>query len=294
VNRIKKHIETIIKRIKTRSSNNKNKTMPGAKKILAGILIAMVVFSLYNLYDIQRDRSANQRTIDEAQRIFSMSDSTSENLNNGSDVLNNGNGDIERSIEYNEELIREPNQEILSLKERNEDVVGWINISNTNIDYPIVQAEDNSFYHRRDWLGNSSVPGSIILDYRNSAIDFNKPTTHSIIYGHHIRDGSMFQNLMKFKDYEFYEENRIIEITDLYDTHRFEIFSAYITTTEFYFIQTYFALPPLFTNLANEFIERSMHPTNAEITTDDHILTLVTCTYEYDDARFVVHARRID
>jgi len=288
VKRLKKHIETIIKRSNIRSSNDKNRNMPGAKKALVGILMAMVVFSLFNLYSIQKDRSANQRSIDEAQSIFSMAESSYDETPESE--LNKG----EESIEYTDEDIPEPIEEIVNLKSRNEDVVGWIKINNTNIDYPILQAEDNEYYLRRDWLGNSSIPGSIFMDFRNYPLGYNRSTTHTILYGHHIRDGSMFQNLMKYKEKEFFDENSIIEITDLYETHRFEIFAAYITSTDFYFIETRFPSRRHFTNLAGEFIDRSMHATDIEITGDDHILTLMTCTYEYDDARFVVHARRID
>lgn len=249
-----KLISTFIKKIKT-------------SNLLYIIFSMILVFSLYNIVNIYVDRESRRSSREEAQAIFSSQGSSEELDLDGID----------------KEEVKEPLREILKLKEKNEDVIGWISIKNTNIDYPIVQGKDNQYYHRRDWLKNSNIGGSIYLDYRNDPLNILANNSHWIIYGHHMKDGSMFENLMKYKDLDFFIENPIIEITDLYESHKFEIFSAYVTDTEFYFIETRFPSNRHFKNLVREFGDRSLHESEIKVDKNMKIITLVTCSYEYDD-----------
>ena len=96
------------------------------------------------------------------------------------------------------------NSGIVSLKEKNHDVLGWITIPHTAIDYPFVQAADNAYYLHRDLNGDYLYAGTTFMDYRNAA-DFSDGNT--ILYGHSMKDGSMFANLRRFADREFFEVN---------------------------------------------------------------------------------------
>src|SRR5699024_4709303 len=87
---------------------------------------------------------------------------------------------------------------------QNEDVVGWITIDDTKIDYPIVQAGDNLTYLNRNFYGEETRAGSIFMDYRNNLAHDNK---NIIVYGHRMRDGTMFQQLTKFLEADFVEKN---------------------------------------------------------------------------------------
>lgn len=176
------------------------------------------------------------------------------------------------------------------LLEINPDVVGWIKIADTPIDYPVVQTEDNSFYLDHDINQASSKAGTVFMDYR---INNMQEDPHLILYGHNMRDGSMFHALMQYKEEDFFLEHQTFTFDQLYRDDTWEIFSAYVTTTDFYYIRTSFNSDADFLDFIGEFQERSMYETGIEITADDQILTLSTCTYEYDDARFVIHARRV-
>jgi sortase B len=176
------------------------------------------------------------------------------------------------------------------LLEINEDVVGWIKIPNTSIDYPVLQANDNEYYLNRDIYRKKNRAGSIFMDYR---IKLDGRDKHIILYGHHMRDGTMFKDLIKYKNKDFFYKNNVIQFDTLYEEIKWEVFSVYITGTDFNYIKTRFNTPAEYENFLTTIKNKSLFPTDVVLTANDQILTLSTCTYEYDDARFVVHARRV-
>ncbi len=177
-----------------------------------------------------------------------------------------------------------------SLLEVSSDAVGWIKIPGTNIDYPVVKGLDNDFYLKSNIKGEPDKAGSIFMDYRNDGMAEER---HTIIYGHHMKDGTMFMALMSFKEPEFLLENRIIEFNTLYQDIQWEIFSAYVTDTDFDYLVTSFTTLQAYDSFLNSIKSKSYYPMNSDITSADTILTLSTCTYEFKDARFVIHARRL-
>lgn len=177
-----------------------------------------------------------------------------------------------------------------SLMEINKDIVGWISVPNTVIDYPVVQAKDNNYYLRRDIYGDKATAGTIFMDYRSDAKAEGK---HIILYGHHMRNGSMFKDLVKYKNEEFFQQNDYISFNTLYDEIKWEVFSVYVSDADFNYRQTEFSSDEKYLNFLNKLKSLSMFEKAIELKAEDQLLTLSTCTYEYDDARFVVHARRV-
>lgn len=173
----------------------------------------------------------------------------------------------------------------------NNDLAGWIRIDGTVVDYPVLQFVDNTFYLERDFYGESSRAGSIFMDYRNipDGNDFN-----TILYGHHMADGSMFKALMKYKDESFFQEHGIIDFDVLNKEYEWVIFSVYVTDVSFYYIDTSFHSDDKKQEFIEEIRERSMYESDVSVGPEDHILTLSTCTYEFENARFVVHAKRVE
>lgn len=169
------------------------------------------------------------------------------------------------------------------------DVIGWITIPDTIIEYPVVQGEDNKFYLDHDLYQRKSISGSIFMDYR---ADGEKLTGNIILYGHHMKNGSMFTALMGYKERTFFQEHPIIEYYTPCGRTRWQIFSAYVTDTKFYYIETNFA-NETFRDFLSTINKKSKFQTGIPLNEIDAILTLSTCTYEFDDARFVVHARRL-
>ena len=172
----------------------------------------------------------------------------------------------------------------------NPDVVGWISIPGTAVDYPVLQTEDNVYYLDHDIYGETSRAGTLFMDYR---MLLDGTDRHQIIYGHHTRDGSMFTSLMDYKDESFFNANRLIYLDQLFEKQTWEIFSAYVTSTDFYYIETRFSGDEDWLAFMEMVQDRSKFNTEVTLSADDQMLTLSTCTYEFDDARFVVHARLV-
>ena len=167
------------------------------------------------------------------------------------------------------------------IKKENEDTVGWIKVGGTNIDYPVVQAKDNDYYLNHDYYKNSNSAGWIFMDYRNSLNDNNL-----IIYGHHRKDKSMFGDLDKLFDENFYNNNdgKILLIVGDENIY-FEVFSVYSLDSE------ELILNPTFEKI-NELEEKSLINFNRNFrNVKTQIITLITCHNNNKD-RLVVHGYR--
>ncbi len=185
-------------------------------------------------------------------------------------------------------VIQDRFKELLAL---NQDVIGWIHIANTKIDYPVAKSQDNDFYLHRDLNKKKYYPGTIFMDFRDIG---DSEDRHTILYGHNMKDGSMFGTLKKFKKKDFYEANRILTYSTLYEDIQWEIFSAYVSPATLDLIPTEFADDADFMKFITVRQSKSMYPADIQLKPTDKILTLITCSYEIDDARFVLHARKVE
>ena len=180
----------------------------------------------------------------------------------------------------------------------NKDFKGWINIPNTKIDYPIMQSKDNSYYLRHTFYKSWLRQGSIFLDYRND-INFTNNDNY-ILYGHNIKDGTMFYDLTKYKNYDFFMNNRYIYINSLSQQLVFEVFSVFITPyDDFYYLYIDFSNDVRFAKYIKDLKDISiMFNESVSAVTGDTLLTLSTCTYErlgnYSLNRLVVVAKLVD
>lgn len=176
------------------------------------------------------------------------------------------------------------------LYNKNKDYRFWIKINNTNIDYPVVQGSDNEFYLTHDFYKNPLSSGSIFMDYRNNFENDNCV----ILYGHHMKNKTMFGDLVKFKNESFFKENNLIEIEYKGKTYTYEVFSVYVAdlNNEDY-LKIDFNADNEFKEYLNYITEKSMYKSDISIDTSDKIITLYTCSYEFKDARTIVHAKLI-
>ncbi len=178
----------------------------------------------------------------------------------------------------------------------NQDLVGWLKIDNTSLDVQVVQSDDNEYYLNRDFYGKKSRYGCPYLDYKNDSKELNDNT---IVYGHHMTDGLMFSNLDKYKNLKGYKESPLITFSTLYDTYTFKVFAAFISTDSpatdggFNYMITDFNSDAKFTEFIEEVKLRSLFNTEVSVQTDDKIITLVTCSHEFDEARLVVMGRMV-
>jgi len=183
--------------------------------------------------------------------------------------------------------------EIALLREafQNEDIVGYLIIPGTNIDFPVVATGDNDFYQAHDLSKSPNIAGSAFMDYENNVISLGYNT---IIYAHNMRDGSMFHNLRYYGDSAFYEDHRLIYFQTAYRNTEWEVFSFYETTTDFNYINNrYQNREDFYTRLLSVVREKSAYETGVAVEVSDRILTLSTCTNKEDDSRYVVHARLV-
>ena len=192
------------------------------------------------------------------------------------------------------ELRRQKLAIVSSLKRTNGDFVGWISIEDTNVSYPVVQGRDNSYYLDHDVNRRRSSHGSIFMDFRDDVSDISGPEgCNIVIYGHMMRDGSMFHDVNLYKDRRFFDEHPIITLEIFPNTYTFRVFSTYVTSPDFDYIQTNFPSKNEFTGFLNEIKRRSRFSSGASLNTGDTVLTLSTCGYEFDNARIAVHAKLI-
>ncbi|WP_454094598.1 class B sortase [Faecalimicrobium sp. JNUCC 81] len=174
----------------------------------------------------------------------------------------------------------------------NSDYMGWINIDNTPIDYPIMKRNDNEFYLNRGFDRQYLISGSIFMDYRNKGFQ----DKNVIIYGHHMKDQSMFGALKKFKDLNYLEKNKYIHITTKENENlMYEVFGVYVTdANDTETISNQFNTEEEFNSYIEMILSKSIYNLNINIKDTDRILTLSTCSYEFSDARLVVHAKLIN
>ena len=173
----------------------------------------------------------------------------------------------------------------------NDDIVGHLKIEGTPIDFIVTQYVDNNFYLHHDIHRNASKAGWVFLDYEN---DITGQDRNMIIYGHNMRSGAIFGSLSNYASEDFFKEHRYITFNTLFEDYTWEIFSCYITSTDFYYIQVIFPSEEDFGELVAEMKARSIYDTGVEVTAQDRVLTLSTCSDGPRDERFVINAKLVD
>ena len=172
------------------------------------------------------------------------------------------------------------------LKSQNQDIAGWIYIRGTTIDYPIVQGKDNEEYLHQDFNKKKSSSGTIFFD-NNCKKDFT--SDNNIIYGHHMKNGTMFAQLLKFREKSFLKKHNEIMIFTPDRTIHLKVISAYAQKAQN-------KIPVTFANDKQKkaYIKKIESMSEQTIKTsrinDSHIYTFVTCSYEGEDNRTYVHA----
>ena len=170
------------------------------------------------------------------------------------------------------------------------DAVGWIQVSGIDaINYPVVHYTDDSYYLNHSWDGQSSRYGAIFVETANSG-DFND--CHTLIYGHNMKDGSMFGGLKKYRDPSFYEEHGgMITLCLPGETRMYQIFSVHIAEADDEGVYTIgFAHDEGFGSFLEALKQRSIYDTGVSVSAQDNVITLSTCSGE---ERLVIHAKQI-
>lgn len=191
-------------------------------------------------------------------------------------------------------------EEYAAFYEANEDFIGWINVPHTNINYPVVQGDDNEFYLKHNFDKEPREAGAIFADYRGTFS--NTETPHNIIlYGHNLRTRNYFTRVLSYKKLDFFQENPIIYFDTLYSKNMYKIFAVFQTNSKEehgelfdYYNKIYFENRDEFNTFVSDCIDRSYILTQTDLKYGDELITLSTCDFSnFSDLRCVVVARKI-
>lgn len=182
----------------------------------------------------------------------------------------------------------------MALKKVNPDVQGWLYQKGTVINYPVVQGTDNDTYlHTRfdkQWSGG----GTLFVDCR---MEKNFKGFNSIIYGHHMKDGSMFRSIRGYtKEDGYYDKHKTLELATPHGNYHLVVFSAFITkaTDEDTYKMTYDeAEKQAYIDRAWERSELPITRDSVDVTKNDRLVTLSTCAYDYEEARYIVMCKMV-
>ena len=190
--------------------------------------------------------------------------------------------------EVQEEKPKAPQVDWPGLQSINQDIIAWIQIEGTEISYPVVKGTDNSYYLKHTFEGKSNIAGAIFVDSANRS-DFEDCNT--IIYGHNMKNGSMFGTLRKhFKD-EASVPGKYIWICTPQKNYRYEIFSSHVVDAAGEVYTLFSEVDDAFEAYLERMAKQSLVSFETPVFREDKIITLSTCTGN-DATRFVVQARR--
>lgn len=204
------------------------------------------------------------------------------------------------TVESNTEkpnVVNENIAKVKSLKMEYPDVVGWLEIEGTNINYPVMQGTDNSYYMTHDYKKEYAKSGSLFLD---KDYDWSIPSSNLLIYGHNNKDGIMFQELLKYKDESFYKQHPTFKFTTPEEDAEYEIISAFLSRVYYkseknvfrYYYFVHAENEQQYDDYVLNAKKASLYDTGKTAKYGEQLITLSTCEYSQEDGRFVVVARK--
>lgn len=195
---------------------------------------------------------------------------------------------VEKELKDARQVVEEST--LTTLQKQNSNIIGWLSLADSRLDNPVLQTDNNNFYLTHNYLNEKSRGGSIFADFRN------EPMTdrHMIFYGHVLRNGTMFGELSKFANQQYADAHPVFIYETATEKYELQVFAAYETTTDFYYIETEFS-DMTFDQFLNEIKQHSEITMPVEVSVSDKIVTFSTCTTSANDKdRFVVHAKIIN
>lgn len=240
------------------------------KMIRIGAVLALVL-SLYFFASEALSYISHQQELKNLQEVL---DEVSEEIIDTTGEAKADTSDVMGSIQY-----------YTKLKLQNDDYIGWIYMPKLKINYPVVLAPDNEYYLKRSFYKSYNIYGTIFADYRNVGV---YDDAHLIIYGHHMKNKTMFSHLDDLRQKSNYASNKTIEIYAKGVLKKYIIFSVYSVDAT----KTTFDLPYTgdVQTLISVYTKKALYKTNVDTSGATHILTLVTCTSAVTNGRLVVHA----
>lgn len=243
------------------------------KKLILRLLILILIVSLAVTAFFMINKFKNKKEIDEVKEEFNDVDETKPN---------------------------ERIEKVKELQKENSDIIGWLEIPDSNISYPVLQGEDNEYYMTHNYKKEYSKDGSLFLD---KDYDWSIPSTNLLIYGHNnMSSTEMFVGLMKYKEESYYKDHKKIRFTTDQEDAEYEILSVFLSRVYYksetnvfryyYFINA--ENEEQFNNYVNEAKKASLYDTGVTAKYGDQLLTLSTCSYHTTDGRLAIVARKVE
>lgn len=253
------------------------------KKVIRFIVLiiglSFVAYSGYHLFKIYSDYNTSDKTYEKLQDEYAVDDSKKDDdSTKGSEAQSPWYDDID--IDF------------AGLRSENPDVVGWIYFENEDISYPVMYSGDNSYYLRKTFKREHATAGSIFLEGSNKT-DFSD--CHTIIYGHNMKNLSMFGKLKYYnRDENYYDSHQYFQILVDGKKYRYQIFSYETVSDDSDEYTVGFEPNETFGKFVQRMAASSMKDTGIVPTKDDKVVTLSTCSTSSETYRFVVHGMRVD
>ncbi|MBR5315840.1 MAG: class B sortase [Firmicutes bacterium] len=236
-------------------------------KLVMLLLILIIGFSLYKVGTILYGYYQGQTQYEEVQELAGATE------------------------EKKPEKKKESPIDFKTLCKENEDVKAWIYSKDTVINYPVVQGPDNDYYLYRMFNGEYNGAGSIFIDYRNEE-PFESFNT--VMHGHRMKDGTMFKSLMEYRDPDYYKAHKKMKLYTPDAQYDLVIFAAITIPSDSDMYQFYFYSDDDKEYYLNRIYGKTELYTDVEVTADDKIVMMSTCTFEFDDARFCVYGKLVE
>lgn len=267
--------------------------MKGDDGVKKGILIAIVIllvlvmlFAGWKMWGILSDYRQGEAVYEEMDQYISVPEPTQKvTVSKETEETTEPEPEEGTITEKTEGLWEAPEVDFKALWKVNKDVVGWIYIPDTKVNYPILQGRDNDQYLRHMIDGKYNTAGSVFLE---SDIPDDFSSRNNPIYGHNMKNGTMFATVAKYKKQKFYDEHPIGYLVTPEKTYLVRFFAGYVLTTKGDAWDTGFTEAE-YKKWLNKACKKSYFASDVVPTTDYNVLTLSTCSYETNDARFVLH-----
>lgn len=265
-------------------------------RIIKTALLLILVICLLAIgweYFVSRRQEAQQKALkQETLREEEPSKTASSQTNETTDET--ADASTQEVLSEEEEPVILP--QYAGLYAKNNDLAGWLFIENTAIDYPVMQCGDDEYYLHHDFYGNDSKYGCLYVRGKADLAD----GTNVIIYGHNMKDGSMFGDLDLYQSADFCRERSTISFDTLYEQRTYEVIAVFrsqvydVDEDVFKYYQFYEAhTQEEFDDFYQNIKELSLYDTGVTAQFGDTFLTLSTCAYHVTDGRFVVVAKRV-
>ena len=260
------------------SQPSKKKITHKSQTVLLCILIISLASVVYNVVVSIKDKKANSDIRNELNNIYQEVESNNEE---------------EKKVEFTKV------DKLKELKVENPEIVALIEIDGTNINYPVMQTNNNDYYMTHNYKKEYSKDGALFLDM---AYDWSKPSTNFLIYGHNnIGSSEMFVELLKYKKEDFYKKHKTIKFTTTSEEAEYEIIAVFKSRVYYSHEQNVFRYyyfidaknEAEFNSYVSNAKKSSLYDIDATAKYGDQLLTLSTCEYSQKDGRFAVVARKI-